>query len=37
MSQKSGENMNEHWILQLCHGYSGPFLDIARQYAALFR
>ncbi|MBU1330277.1 MAG: glycosyltransferase [Gammaproteobacteria bacterium] len=24
------------WILQLCHGYDGPFLDCARQYAALF-
>jgi len=23
-------------ILQLCHGYDGPFLDCARQYAALF-
>jgi glycosyltransferase involved in cell wall biosynthesis len=29
--------MNERWILQLCHGYSGPFLDVARQYAVLFR
>jgi len=29
--------MGERWILQLCHGYSGPFLDIARQYAVLFR
>jgi glycosyltransferase involved in cell wall biosynthesis len=26
----------ETWILQFCHGYSGPFLDVARQYAALF-
>jgi glycosyltransferase involved in cell wall biosynthesis len=25
------------WILQFCHGYSGPFLDVARQYASLFR
>lgn len=25
------------WILQFCHGYDGPFLDCARQYAALFR
>lgn len=25
------------WILQFCHGYSGPFLDVARQYAALFK
>ena len=29
--------MPERWILQLCHGYSGPFLDVARQYAVLFR
>jgi glycosyltransferase involved in cell wall biosynthesis len=29
--------MSERWILQLCHGHSGPFLDVARQYAALFR
>ena len=28
--------MAERWILQLCHGYSGPFLDVARQYAVLF-
>ena len=24
------------WILQLCHGYDGPFMDCARQYASLF-
>lgn len=24
------------WVLQVCHGYDGPFLDCARQYAALF-
>ena len=29
--------MAERWILQLCHGYSGPFLDCARQYAVLFQ
>ena len=29
--------MSERWILHICHGYSGPFLDVARQYAALFR
>ena len=29
--------MTERWILQICHGYSGPFLDVARQYAALFK
>ncbi len=27
---------HEPWILQLCHGYDGPFLDCARQYASLF-
>lgn len=26
----------QRWVLQLCHGYDGPFLDCARQYAALF-
>ena len=26
----------EAWVLQFCHGYDGPFLDCARQYAALF-
>ena len=25
------------WVLQFCHGYDGPFLDCARQYAALFQ
>ena len=29
--------MATRWILQICHGYSGPFLDVARQYAALFK
>jgi glycosyltransferase involved in cell wall biosynthesis len=32
-----GKVMSERWILQICHGYSEPFLDVARQYAALFR
>lgn len=27
---------SERWVLQFCHGYDGPFLDCARQYAALF-
>lgn len=27
---------SDKWVLQLCHGYDGPFLDCARQYAALF-
>ncbi len=26
----------ERRVLQLCHGYDGPFLDCARQYAVLF-
>jgi len=28
---------SEKWVLQLCHGYDGPFLDCARQYAVLFK
>lgn len=27
----------EAWVVQFCHGYDGPFLDCARQYAVLFR
>lgn len=27
----------DRWILQFCHGYDGPFMDCARQYAALFK
>ena len=30
------EPVNQQWVLQFCHGYDGPFLDCARQYAALF-
>lgn len=29
-------NPREPRVLQFCHGYDGPFLDCARQYAALF-
>ena len=29
--------MADKHILQFCHGYEGPFLDIARQYAVLFK
>ena len=29
--------MKERWVLQICHGYDGPFLDVARQYAVLFK
>lgn len=28
---------SERRILQFCHGYDGPFLDCARQYASLFQ
>jgi len=27
--------MTKH-VLQVCHGYDAPFLDVARQYSALF-
>ncbi|MCO7632400.1 glycosyltransferase [Pseudomonas guariconensis] len=30
-------NRSEQRILQFCHGYDGPFLDCARQYASLFQ
>ncbi|WP_068830228.1 glycosyltransferase [Pseudomonas sp. BMS12] len=33
--QASGQA--QRWILQFCHGYDGPFLDCARQYAVLFK
>lgn len=28
--------MEKKWVLQLCHGYSPPFDDVARQWRALF-
>lgn len=33
--QPSGQA--QRWVLQFCHGYDGPFLDCARQYAVLFK
>lgn len=27
----------QQWVLQFVHGYDGPFMDCARQYAALFK
>ena len=33
--QASGQE--QRWVLQFCHGYDGPFLDCARQYAVLFK
>lgn len=35
VNQAAG-SQTELWVLQFCHGYDGPFLDCARQYAALF-
>jgi glycosyltransferase involved in cell wall biosynthesis len=36
MTTSEGSGATQSWILQFCHGYEGPFLDCARQYAALF-
>ena len=36
-TSEQGEVSSQCWVLQLCHGYDGPFLDCARQYAALFQ
>lgn len=33
----ANHNPAVQWVLQFCHGYDGPFLDCARQYAALFK
>lgn len=35
-SETSG-GQAQRWVLQFCHGYDGPFLDCARQYAVLFK
>lgn len=36
MTMSEGAGAGQSWVLQFCHGYDGPFLDCARQYAALF-
>ena len=36
MTTSEATGGGQRWILQFCHGYDGPFLDCARQYAALF-
>ncbi|MEO4045481.1 glycosyltransferase [Pseudomonas sp. CAU 1711] len=36
MTRSDGDTAGRRWVLQFCHGYDGPFLDCARQYAALF-
>ncbi|MCJ8170314.1 glycosyltransferase [Atopomonas sediminilitoris] len=35
-SEATPNTQPERWVLQFCHGYDGPFMDCARQYAALF-
>lgn len=29
--------MTDRWVIQFCHCHYGPFADVARQYAVLFR
>lgn len=36
MTTSEADGADQPWVLQFCHGYDGPFLDCARQYAALF-
>jgi glycosyltransferase involved in cell wall biosynthesis len=36
MTTSEDSGADQPWVLQFCHGYDGPFLDCARQYAALF-
>nr|WP_298167594.1 glycosyltransferase [uncultured Pseudomonas sp.] len=36
MSSSETTAAEQPWVLQFCHGYDGPFLDCARQYASLF-
>lgn len=36
MTTAEAPDGGQPWVLQFCHGYDGPFLDCARQYAALF-
>ena len=31
------DGQTQRWVLQFCHSYDGPFMDCARQYAALFK
>ncbi len=37
MNMREVDPASQPWVLQFCHGYDGPFLDCARQYAALFK
>lgn len=37
MTASEARTAEQPWVLQFCHGYDGPFLDCARQYAVLFQ
>lgn len=37
MTPSEARTTEQPWVLQFCHGYDGPFLDCARQYAVLFK
>ena len=36
-ASEQAADQQQRWVLQFCHGYDGPFLDCARQYAVLFK
>ncbi|UYP29994.1 glycosyltransferase [Pseudomonas sp. Z8(2022)] len=36
-TSEQADGQTQRWVLQFCHGYDGPFLDCARQYAVLFK
>ncbi|PKQ41513.1 glycosyltransferase [Pseudomonas sp. YY-1] len=36
-ASEQATSQSQRWVLQFCHGYDGPFMDCARQYAVLFR
>jgi glycosyltransferase involved in cell wall biosynthesis len=36
-ASEQADGQTQRWVLQFCHGYDGPFLDCARQYAVLFK
>lgn len=36
-ASEQAAGQTQRWVLQFCHGYDGPFLDCARQYAVLFK
>lgn len=36
MNTPETQHAQQPWVIQFCHSYDAPFLDCARQYAALF-